>query len=141
MKRAAILSLSLMLIGFALAQASAAQVQTEASIQVFWERFKAAVIKGDKGAVADLSQFPIAMPYGMRVIKNRVQLIKRYREVFDSEANAAECFREARPETEKEKPNEFSVVCKNAAGHEVVIYSFGRTRNGWRFKGLDNLNE
>ena len=39
--------------------------QAGASRDAFWERFRTAVIKKDKTAVANLSQFPISMPYGM----------------------------------------------------------------------------
>jgi len=141
MKKTAILFLWLALVGPAWAQVTPKNAQGNASIDVFWEKFRAAVIKGDKTVVASLSRFPIGMPYGVPDIKNNAQLIRRYREVFNGEANAARCFREARPEIDPDKPAEFTVACKNAAGDEVVIYSFGRTPNGWKFTGLDNLNE
>ena len=32
-------------------------------------------------------------------------------------------------------------VIGDAAGNEVVIYHFEQTRTGWKFSGLDNLNE
>lgn len=141
MKKTAILFLWLALVGTAWTQASQKHVQSDASIDVFWEKFRAAVTKGDKMVVASLSQFPIGMPYGVRTIRNNAQLSRRYRDVFNSETNAAKCFREARPEINPDNPAEFTVGCKNAAGDEVVIYSFGRTRNGWKFTRLDNLNE
>jgi len=141
MKKTAILFLCLALVGTVWAQVSQKKVQSNASIHVFWERFRDAVTKGDKMVVANLSQFPIAMPYGIRTIRNNAQLIRRYRDVFNGETNAAKCFREVRPEVNPDNPAEFTVACKNAAGDEVVIYSFASTRNGWKFKGLDNLNE
>lgn len=141
MKKTTILILLLALVGIAWAQASQKSVQSHGSIDVYWERFRAAVIKGDKMAVVRLSQFPIGMPYGVPTIRNNAQLMRRYRDVFDGETNAARCFREARPEINPENSAEFTVACKNAAGEEVVIYLFSRTRNGWRFTGLDNLNE
>ena len=107
----------------------------------FWEKFKTAVIRRDKAAVAELSQYPISMPYGMRSVRSKAQLIKRYREVFNHEGDAADCFKTAQPHSEAGKPREFSVGCKNGAGDEVVIYSFVLSRNGWRFNGLDNINE
>lgn len=55
--------------------------------------------------------------------------------------NAVKCFRQARPKINPDNPKEFTVACKNAAGTEVVIYSFAFMRNGWKFNGLDNLNE
>ena len=110
-------------------------------MQSFWEKFSAAVIRGDTQAVAGLATFPVDMPYGVRSIRNRTQLIKRYREVFHGETNAAKCFADAKPQKEPERPKEFTVGCKNAAGHEVIIYRFVLTKAGWKFKGLDNINE
>lgn len=141
MKKTTILVLLLALFGVAWAQVPPKSVQSDASTDVFWETFRSAVIKGDKSAVAKLSRFPIGMPYGIPTIRNNAQLIRQYRKVFNGETNAARCFREARPELNPDNSAEFTVACKNAAGDEVVIYSFGRTRNGWRFTGLDNLNE
>ena len=114
--------------------------QGDQSIQTFWVKFKAAVIKGDKAAVAQMSKFPIEMQYRVRSVKTAAQLNKRYREVFNGETNAAKCFAEAKPEVDQSRPG-FSVACKNEAGDPVIIYSFGRSRNGWRFTGLDNINE
>jgi len=115
--------------------------QVDSSIADFWSKFSAAVIKGDKIAVAAATRFPVSMPYGMAPVKTRAQLSKRYRTVFNGEANAAKCFATAKPETDPANPKTFSVACPNAAGHEVVIYSFTRTASGWKFTGLDNLNE
>lgn len=141
MKKTTILFMWLALVGPAWAQAPQKNIQSNASIDVFWEKFRAAVTKSDKMAVASLSQFPIGMPYGVPTIRNNAQLVRRYRDVFDTQANAAECFREAQPKTNPDNSKEFTVGCKNEAGDEVVIYSFRRTRNGWKFTGLDNLNE
>lgn len=137
-----VMFLTLFMLGSASAfsQAPAKPAQND-SREVFWGKFRAAVIKGDKAAVADMSQFPLSMPYGMAELRNRGQLIRRYRDVFYHEGSAAKCFVHARQETDPARPREFTVPCKNSAGDEVIIYSFERTRNGWRFKGLDNINE
>ena len=119
----------------------ASHFQSGKTREAFWEEFRAAVIKKDKAKVANLSQFPISMPYGMRTVRSRAQLITRYREVFNHEGDAAVCFADAKPQTDPARPKEFTVGCKNGAGDEVVIYSFVLTKLGWRFKGLDNLNE
>jgi hypothetical protein len=111
------------------------------SRDVFWEKFRAAVIKKDKTTISSLSQFPISMPYGMGTVRTKAQLIKRYRDVFNHEGDAAICFKDAKPETDPSRPKEFTVACKNGAGDEVVIYSFVLTKLGWRFNRLDNLNE
>ncbi len=115
--------------------------QTDNSIQEFWRKFSAAVIKGDKVAVSAQTRFPVSMPYGMAAVRNKAQLTKRYHTVFNGEANAVKCFATAKPETEAANPKSFKVACPNAAGHEVVIYSFTRAATGWKFIGLDNLNE
>jgi hypothetical protein len=141
MKKTIILFLWLTLAGTAWAQIAQKNGQSNTSIEAFWEKFRTSVTKGDKVTVASLSQFPIDMPYGMSAVRSSTQLSRRYREVFNGESNAVTCFREARPQINPENPKEFTVGCKNAAGDEVVIYLFTRTRNGWKFTGLDNINE
>lgn len=115
--------------------------QVDVSHLLFWQKFRDAVIKGNKPAVADMSHFPISMPYGMAAVKNRAQLLRRYREVFNHEGSAAKCFPSAKPDIDAVRPKEFTVGCKNSAGDEVIIYSFTRAPNGWKFTGLDNINE
>lgn len=135
-----VLALLLGMNASALPQTPAKPAQDD-SIEAFWGKFRTAVIKGDRPAVANMSQFPISMPYGMAAVRTRSQLIRRYRDVFNHEGSAAKCFVDARRETDPARPRNFSVPCKNSAGDEVVIYSFERTRNGWKFTGLDNINE
>ncbi len=116
--------------------------QADSGIETFWEKFREAVSKGNKTAVAGLSKFPISMPYGMRNVGNRAQLIKRYRDVFNHDgSSAAECFTTAKPVSDPARRNEFTVGCKNLAGDEVIIYTFLRTPAGWKFAHLDNINE
>jgi hypothetical protein len=111
------------------------------SIKTFWEKFRAAVIKGDREAVAALTRFPVEMSYGKAKIRSRAQLARRYREVFNEQTDAARCFDKARPETEASDPKSFTVACPDAAGNLVVVYRFARTGTGWKFAALDNLNE
>src|ERR1041385_6206191 len=118
-----------------------AVAQNDPSIDSFWMKFKASVINGDKQAIATMVQFPITMPYGVPAIRTRAQLIKRYRDLFNRQADAAKCFAAAKPEADASSRNEFSVACKDAAGNEVVIYEFVRTRGVWKLKALDNINE
>ena len=70
-----------------------------------------------------------------------MQLSKRYRQLFNEQTNAVACFAKATPEKNTENPKQYSVACPDAAGNEVVIYHFEQTRTGWKFMGLDNLNE
>jgi hypothetical protein len=118
-----------------------ASAQNDSAIDAFWAKFKAAVIKGDKETVAAMTQFPIAMPYGQAAVRTKAQLLKRYRQVFNSEANAAKCFAGAKPETDPARPKEFTIGCDNGSGEKVVIYAFALTKTGWKFKSLDNINE
>ena len=113
-----------------------------AGIEQFWEKFRDAVSKGNQTAVAGMSKFPISMPYGMASVRNRAELTKRYRDVFNHDgSSASECFGTAKPVIDPERPNYFTVGCKNLAGDEVIIYTFKRTPAGWKFLHLDNINE
>jgi hypothetical protein len=141
MKRSIVLCLLFVLSATTVLRGSVISAQNEPSVEAFWTRFKAAVSKGDKTSVAAMSQFPIGMPYGVPSVRNSAQLIKRYRQVFTRETNAAKCFRDAHPLTDSDNRNRFIVGCKNSAGDEVIVYNFVRTKAGWKFKSLDNINE
>ena len=95
----------------------------------------------DVQAVARLSQFPIGMSYGIPSVKTKAQLAKRYRQIFNEQTDAAACFGKAKPEVDPATSKAFTVACPDAAGNEVVIYHFKQTKTGWKFTGLDNLNE
>lgn len=111
------------------------------SFESFWQEFKTAVSKRDVATIARLSKFPIGMSYGIPSIKNKVQLTRRYRQLFNEQTDATACFNKAKPEVDAANPKKFSVACPDAAGNEVVIYMFEQTRTGWKFTGLDNINE
>ena len=111
------------------------------SADTFWQTFKTAVSKRDVETIARLSKFPLGMSYGIPSIKTKAQLSKRYRQVFNEQTDAAACFAKAKIEMDPENPKHFSVACPDAAGNEVVIYHFEQTKTGWKFAGLDNLNE
>jgi hypothetical protein len=111
------------------------------SAETFFQSFKTAVTKRDVETIARLSKFPLAMSYGIPAIKTKVQLSRRYRQIFNEQTDAAACFSKAKIEMDPENPKHFSVACPDAAGNEVVIYHFEQTRTGWKFSGLDNLNE
>jgi hypothetical protein len=51
------------------------------------------------------------------------------------------CFAAKEAEKDSINPKRFSVACPNEAGEEVVIYYFERGPAGWKFAGLDNINE
>ena len=111
------------------------------SAESFFQTFKTAVSKRDVETIARLSKFPLDMSYGIPAIKTKAQLTRRYRQIFNEQTDAAACFSKARIEMDAENPKHFTVACPDAAGNEVVIYHFEQTRTGWKFTGLDNLNE
>ena len=106
-----------------------------------WQQFKTAVTDKNIEVIATLSRFPIGMSYGIPSVKNKADLKKRYRKVFNEQTNAATCFSKAKPEVDPDNAKHFTVACPDAAGNEVVIYHFRQTRIGWKFTGMDNLNE
>jgi hypothetical protein len=141
MKRIIKTTLMSLIILISVLSVSGSTFQTDPSIDAFWMKFKAAVIKSDKEAIATMVQFPITMSYGVPAIRTKAQLFKRYRDLFSRQSDATKCFAAAQPEADAASKNKFSVACKDAAGNEVVIYGFVRTRGVWKLKSLDNINE
>ncbi len=111
------------------------------SAETFWQSFKTAVSQRDVETIARLSKFPLDMSYGIPSIKTKAQLSRRYRQIFNEQTDAAACFSKAKIEMDPQNAKHFSVACPDAAGNEVVIYHFEQTKTGWKFTGLDNLNE
>ena len=137
--------LSIAVVLFALIGSVARGTRADDSMNAFWERFKAAVVKGDKETAAALSAFPISLGYRMGSLKNKAQFMKNYRYLFARETNAAKCFRTAKPDFDKKRPKEFTVGCPftedSGGGGEPFVYTFKLTRYGWRFVGFENVNE
>ena len=111
------------------------------SAETFFQSFKTAVSKHDVETIARMSKFPLAMSYGIPAVRTKAQLTRRYRQIFNEQTDAAACFSKAKIEIDPENSKRFSVACPDAAGNEVVIYHFEQTPAGWKFTGLDNLNE
>jgi hypothetical protein len=132
MKRTLKTNLISLIILFSLLSVNGRTLQIDSSTDAFWMKFKAAVIKRDKEAIATMVQFPITMSYGVPAIRTKAQLFKRYRDLFSRQADATRCFAAAKPEADTSSKNKFSVACKDAAGNEVVIYGFIRTRGVWK---------
>ena len=113
-------------------------------IQIFWKNFKAAVEKGDKNALAAMTKFPLEMQYGVKSVKTKAEFIKRYKEIFSGEADAAKCFPKAA--LQKDDAKNYSVYCgfketPNDTENTPIKYYFQLTETGWKFAGLDNINE
>jgi hypothetical protein len=122
---------------------SGGQLSAQTGFTDFWTKFKSAVKAKDKSAVAALTSFPLPMSYGIPDVKNKAQMTRRFAEVFDGEADAAKCFSREKPE--RESPTHYSIACgfkRNGEGAgKPIVYSFARTKTGWKFVGLDNINE
>ena len=116
----------------------------ESDFSAFWQKFKSAVIAGDKATIAEMTKFPLSMPYEVKAVKNKEEFPRRYNEIFKGEANAAQCFASAKPH--KESDRQYDIYCpfketprdwENAP----IRFIFELTKGGWKFVGLDNVNE
>jgi len=119
------------------------QAFADTDFSTFWKKFKSAVIGGDKAAVAEMTKFPVSMPYSVKAIKDKPEFLRRYQEIFNGEANAAQCFGSAAPQKESEQ---YEVYCPfkktpNDKENAPIRFVFERTKSGWKFSGLDNINE
>src|SRR5439155_14674646 len=79
----------------------------QTDFSTFWKKFKSAIIAGDKATIAEITKFPLSMPFGLNAVKNKEDFSRRYNEIFKGEANAAQCFGSAKPRKESSKTNEF----------------------------------
>ena len=133
----ALLAASLILLPFPTAFA-------ESDFATFWKKFKSAVIAGDKTAVVEMTKFPVSMSYGVKAVKNKEDLLRRYNEIFKGEADAAQCFAKAEPR--KESGQRYEIYCPfketpNDMENAPIRFMFELTKGDWRFVGLDNVNE
>jgi len=116
----------------------------ESDFSAFWKKFKAAVIASDKAAVGEMTKFPLSMPYGVKAVKTKEIFLRRYDEIFNGEADAAQCFGSAKPD--KESGRRYQVYCPfkqtpDDRENAPIRFVFELTKGGWRFVGLDNINE
>jgi hypothetical protein len=121
---------------------SNAFAQTDFS--AFWQKFKSGVATGDKAAVAEMTKFPLSMPYEVKAVKNKQEFLGRYDEIFKGEANAAQCFKSAEPR--KESAGHYEIYCPfketpNDWENAPIRFIFESTKSGWKLVGLDNINE
>ena len=122
--------------------ASSAWAETE--FPAFWTKFRSAIVAGDKSAVAGMTKFPLSMPSFQKSVKDSADFLRRYNEIFNGEANAAQCFASAKPK--KDSAKGFEVYCPfkqtpNDRENAPIRFLFELTKTGWKFAGLDNLNE
>ena len=84
------------------------------------------------------------MPYLVKAVKNKPEFLRRYNEIFKGEANAAQCFASAKPEKQSERRYEIYCPFKETPQdleNAPIRFIFELTKSGWKFTGLDNINE
>jgi hypothetical protein len=116
----------------------------QTDFSTFWKKFKSAVIAGDKATVADMTKFPLSMPYLVKAVKNKEDFLRRYNEIFKGEANAAQCFSTGEPRKESARRYEIYCPFKDTPKdweNAPIRFLFELTESGWKFVGLDNVNE
>jgi hypothetical protein len=116
----------------------------ESDFSAFWKKFRSAVIAGDKAKVAEMTKFPLSMPYMVKTVKTKQEFLRRYDEIFKGEANAAQCFGSAEPQKESARQNEIYCPFKGTPDDKEntpIRFIFELTKSGWKFAGLDNINE
>jgi hypothetical protein len=134
MKRAAILSLFLLLGSAAFLSAGSANTrQSDSDFRSFWTKFKTAVTSGNKETVGQLSKFPLGVSSPALDIKNRSELRQRFREIFVDQVNASECFAHTEPAQDTENAQMFTVACRYNNGSDAAVYQFDRAAAGWKF--------
>jgi hypothetical protein len=116
----------------------------DSDFSTFWRDFRSAVIAGDKAKVAEMTKFPLSMPYLVKAVKSKEDFLRRYNEIFKGEANAAQCFASAKPR--KESAARYEIYCPfkdtpNDRENAPIRFIFELTKSGWKFVGLDNINE
>ena len=116
----------------------------QADFPAFWNKFKSAVIAGDKTIETEMTKFPLSMPYLVKPVKNETEFARRYNEIFKGEADAAQCFARAKPQRESAQRYEVYCPFKNTPNdleNAPIRFIFERSKTGWKFAGLDNINE
>ena len=116
----------------------------QSEFSVFWNKFRSALIAGDKVAVAEMAKFPLSMPYSVKAVKNKQDFLRRYNEIFKGEADAGQCFATSKPL--KESAQRYEVYCPFKGTPDdwenaPIRFEFEWTKGGWKFAGLDNINE
>lgn len=118
-------------------------VSAQTDFNLFWTKFTTAVVNNDKAAVASLTTFPLSMPYGVKTVRTKAEFLKHYDDIVNWEANAKRCFQATKPERDGKR---YKVYCTfkqepESSDNRPIEYYFEKTKTGWKFAGLDNINE
>ena len=102
-----------------------AEIKPEArSFDAFWIQFKAAVAKGDKAAIAEMTKFPF--DNGARYL-SKAEFIKECGALFDKKTK--KCFSNAKPIKEDNRDS-YSVFCGE------TIFGFAKVDGHYRFTDI-----
>jgi hypothetical protein len=105
--------------------ASSAEIKPEArSFDAFWTQFKAAVAKGDKAAIAEMTKFPF--DNGAKYL-SKAEFIKQCGEFFDRKTQR--CFSKAKP-VKDDKRDSYNVFCGE------TIFGFAKVDGEYRFTDM-----
>jgi hypothetical protein len=115
----------------------------ETDFNSFWQQFKTAVVNNDKSTVARLTKFPLSMPFGVESVKTEAEFLKGYDDILNMEADAKRCFQTTKPKQERKS---YAIYCTfkqlpESSENRPIKYYFARTKTGWKFEGIDNINE
>jgi hypothetical protein len=91
-----------------------------------------------------MTKFPMSLAAFQKPVKNKADFLRRYDEIFNGEANAAQCFASAKPQQESRGRYEIYCPFKGTPDdweNAPIRFIFERTKSGWKFAGLDNVNE
>jgi len=122
---------------------SATSAFAQTDFDAFWARFKTAVIRNDKATVASLTRFPLYMPFGIKNIRTKAKFLADYNGIMNMEANVRRCFAATKPERVEKR---YGVWCTfksypESSEDRPIEYYFIKTKTGWKFAGIDNINE
>jgi len=136
MKRYALFFSAMVLVSLVIVFAGQKQASSRghADAELFWANFQSAVAKNDSDSVSELTKFPLSMPYGVRSVRSKLELKKRYAKIFDAETR--KCFAAAKPQWEEGSNSRFSINCG-----EAMMYWFEKTNGRFLFAAVDNVNE
>jgi hypothetical protein len=120
-------------------------IYAQQNVNDFWKKFKIAILKDDKNTVAKMTKFPLSMPYGVKIVKTKTDFIKRYNQILNMEADAKRCFQTGKIEKD-DNANIYFINCTfksepESSENRPIYYYFEKTKDGWKFTGLDNINE
>jgi hypothetical protein len=111
----------------ALAPTGSAEIKAEGrSFAAFWAQFQAAVVKGDKEAIAGMTK----LPFGYEKLA-KADFVKQCDKLFS--AKARRCFRNAKP-VKEDKRDSYSVFC----GESIFVFEKGKDRYQFTDLGVND---